>query len=544
MRRVAVIVCVLAAAGAFVVLTAGAGDSSDKPEYTVQFDNAFGLIKGGDVKVAGVRAGKISDLKLDKKTKKALVGIKITKSGFGSFRDDVHCEIRPQSLIGEYFVDCLPGTSARPLRGKTVPVAHTGSTIAPDLVNDILRLPYRERLRIILDDLGTALAGRGGDLNDAIRRASPALRETDKVLAILARQNQVIKNLTRNGDEVITALSNNRKDVGRWVKEAKDTAQASAERRVALAQTWAKLPGFLEQLRPAMRELGAVADEQTPALRNLNASADQLNRLFKNLKPFSNASLTSFRSLGQASVTGRQAVKAAGPTVDQLAALAKGAPELGKNLAIVLEHLDDPKHAVEKDTRAPNGQGFSGLQSLLWYVINQDLAINIFDGNAYVLKASLFGGTPCDDWADPARARDPETKDCPSILGPNQPGVTTPDPTKPAGSRDAKDESHKRSAKHHEAAAPDHRDNGNGGDQGGGSSGGGGPSAGGGGGSTPAPPIDLDQTLNQIFGGKVPDAPNVPPPPSSVTDAVGGGKLPVGGRSADQVQLLDYLLAP
>ena len=37
-----------------------------------QFDNAFGLIQGGDLKIAGVRAGKITDIKLDKRTKHAL----------------------------------------------------------------------------------------------------------------------------------------------------------------------------------------------------------------------------------------------------------------------------------------------------------------------------------------------------------------------------------------------------------------------------------------------------------------------------------------
>ena len=51
-----------------------------------QFDNAFGLIQGGDLKVAGVRAGKITDIKLDKRTKHALVGFKIDKNGFGSLR--------------------------------------------------------------------------------------------------------------------------------------------------------------------------------------------------------------------------------------------------------------------------------------------------------------------------------------------------------------------------------------------------------------------------------------------------------------------------
>src|SRR5439155_2170683 len=130
--------------------------------YWVELDNAFGLISGGDLKIAGVRAGKITQLKLDKATNRALVGIEVSKTGFGDLRTDTHCDVRPQSLIGEYFVDCQPGTAAQRLKpGAVIPVSQTSSTVAPDLVNNVLRKPYRERLSIIINELGAAVAGNG-----------------------------------------------------------------------------------------------------------------------------------------------------------------------------------------------------------------------------------------------------------------------------------------------------------------------------------------------------------------------------------------------
>jgi virulence factor Mce-like protein len=553
-KRIAFLLAALAGAVAFLVTT-GAGGGSGDPKYTVEIDNAFGLITGGDVKVAGVRAGKISSLKLDRKTKRALVGIDITKTGFGSFRKDVHCEVRPQSLIGEYFVDCLPGTSPVKLKGNFIPVAQTGSTVPPDLVNDILRVPYRERLRILLDELGAGVAGRGGDLNAALRRANPALRETDRVLKILADQNQVLKNLTSNGDRVITALANNKQNVGRWVTEAKNTAQASAERRTELAQTFHKLPFFLEQLRPTMRSLGNVATEQTPALQDLNASSKQLDRFFRNLAPFSRASLPAFKALGQASVTGRQAVKAATPTVTQLQKFAANTPELGKNLAIILEDLDNRNRAVEKDARSPGGQGYTGLEALLSYVVNQALAINIFDGNAYVLKVSVIGGGACANYTDAKGAKDPSVKDCPSVLGPSQPGINQPDPTLPA-SRNAK--TNDRQAKtHHGGADTTAPSTGGGGGSQDGSGNSGGSNGSSGGGSSSGPPIDLNKTLQQIFGNPppAPGTPSTPPVPlpggvGGLGGSSGGGVGGIGGvtgrsaSSVDPTQMLDYLLAP
>ncbi len=456
MRRALLTLLLVAGAGVAYLAATGAGQNPDKGKYWVQFDNAFGLIRGGDLKVAGVRAGKITDIKLDTRTKHALIGFKIDKNGFGSLRSDAFCESRPQSLIGEYFVDCQPGTARQVLApGAVIPVTHTASTVAPDLVNDILRRPYRERLSLIIGSLGAGVAGNADNLNAAIRRASPALRETDKVLAMLGAQNRILGDLTVNADKVVGDLAANRKDVGRFVTKAKDTAQASAERRGDIAAGLRELPGFLEQLQPTMKALGQVADDQGSALHNLNASSDQLTTFFDQLGPFADASRPAFRSLGSASTTGDRAVKAAPPVIAQLGAFASGTPELGKNLAIVLQHLDDRRYAVEKDPRSPGGQGYTGLEALLQYVYDQTTSTSIFDQNNHILKIGAFVG-PCADYAsEETLKKNPglETQ-CGSRLGPVQPGLNYPDTTRRAA-QEAKDRGvAKRAAGDHDLPLP------------------------------------------------------------------------------------------
>jgi virulence factor Mce-like protein len=429
-RRALGICCALLIAGTLWVVLGGAGNGAAGNRYWVELDNAFGLVNGGDLKIAGVRAGKITKLKLDQKTNRALVGIEIDKTGFGDLRADTHCDVRPQSLIGEYFIDCQPGTSPRHLPpGAVIPVTHTSSTVAPDLVNDVLRAPYRERFSIIINELGAAVAGNGANLNAAIRRASPALQETDKVLGILANQNRVLGNLVKNGDQVINDLANNKHNVQRWVTYAGRTAKATAERQAALAAGFNKLPGFLEQLRPTMAALGAAADQQTPALQKLNQSAGQLKTLFDNLAPFSDASRPAFRALGQASKTGDKAVKAAAPVVDQLNTFSTQTPELANNLAIVLKHLDDRKYAAEKDPRSPGGQGYTGLEALLEYVYDQVMSVNTYDSNAHVLKVTLQAGGNCADYADIEQAKK-FGEECGAALGPNLAGINYKDTTR------------------------------------------------------------------------------------------------------------------
>src|SRR3981081_2300030 len=110
MRRILLIGFVVLGAAAFLVAGVGASKdstaSADDPSYTIRLDNAFGLVTGADFKVAGVRAGTLKSIDLDQKTLKALVKVQVTQTGFGSFRTDASCQSRPQSLIGEYFIEC------------------------------------------------------------------------------------------------------------------------------------------------------------------------------------------------------------------------------------------------------------------------------------------------------------------------------------------------------------------------------------------------------------------------------------------------------
>ena len=413
---------------------------SNDPQYFVMLDNAFGMQLGGDLKIAGVRAGKVTNVDLDKRTMKAKIGFRITQNGFGDLRRDVTCESRPQSLIGEYFLDCDPGTSpVRLKKGAIIPVTHTASTVPPDLVNDVLRRPERERLSLILDSFGTALAGNGRDLNDAIRRGVPALRETDRFLAILARQNTVVRDLNQHADVVLKELAVDRKDVGDWVIKARNAARDSADRRADIARGFHDLPVFLQELKPTMQKLGAAADAQTPALQLLSANAPQLKTFFTQLKPFSDASRPAFRALGQAGKTGSEAVPAAIPVVQNLDKFAKGTPELGKNLAITLEHLDDRKNTVEYDKRAAQQQGvpmptgYSGLEGLLQYVLDQATSTNLFDGSVHILNVNAVDSQVCAPYYDAASVRGdagkPIRDQCQVALGPSAPGVTDPDST-------------------------------------------------------------------------------------------------------------------
>jgi ABC-type transporter Mla subunit MlaD len=392
MRRLAAVALVLAAfAAAFVAAGAGGGGV----DYRVRaiFDNAAFVVTGEDVKVAGVKVGKIDELAVTKENR-AAVTLAITDPAFQDFREDATCKVRPQSLIGEEYIDCVP-TKVRqageplppPLKEvedgvRLLPVENTGASVDLDLIGETLRRPYRERLSIIINEFGTGLAGRGRDLNAVIRRANPALKEVDGVLQLLARQNRTLERLAVDSDTVIAPLARERKHVSGFIENAGDVAEATAERREALQASLERFPNFLRELRPTMVRLGSLADEMTPVVSDLGDTAPQLNTLLRNLGPFSRAGIPALRRLGAVAKPGIPALNASLPIIKDLR-------KLNTELKPVAGDLRDVLVSFQKN---------QGLERLLDYIFFQATAVNGFDTAGHFLRAALIVNT-CSEYA-------------------------------------------------------------------------------------------------------------------------------------------------
>jgi ABC-type transporter Mla subunit MlaD len=443
MRRALSTALVLGALVAALIVTgAGGGDAALK-RYEIELDNAFGLVEGGDLKIGGVKAGKLSKFRLHREGSRytTLAEVEVREPGFDSLRRDARCDVRQQSLIGEYFIDCDIGTKAAPELpdGGRIPKERTSSTIPPDLINTVMRRPYRERFRLIITELGTGLAGRPQELNEVIRRAHPALRETSETLAILRRQNRIIRDFIRDADQVSANVEPKREFVARWAEESADTAEIQASRAERLGRYWNRLPDFLRELEPTMAELGATAERQIPTLRKLGRAAPELDAFLRATEPFARSSHGSIDDLGDAAEAGRGAIRESRQEVRTLRSLSSFAPRLAKPLRQFLQALDDRRRSTEHDPQAEgvappapdktayrSGQGFTGMEALWNYFYYQTLAINAFDEFGHLLRIVLFA-RPCGPY-NPKPDKE-EIEQCNSWLGPFQPGVTHPDPT-------------------------------------------------------------------------------------------------------------------
>jgi ABC-type transporter Mla subunit MlaD len=280
-RTLAIGAAVAVALAAVVLLVSGTGvvgGSGNGYKVEALFDNAAFAVPGEEVRVAGANVGTISGLSVTKQNL-AAVTLTIDNSDFTPFYANATCAIRPQSLIAERYVDCSPGTVGhhrleRVARGYAtgaylLPVTQTSSPIDPDIVQDVSQDSVRESLSVILDELGTGLAGRGADLRAVILRANPALAQTQAVFKILGAQNRLLAELATDSDRVLGPLAKARRSLADFVVQANITATASAQRSAEISQSIKLLPGFLKQLKPLMADLGQLASQGTPVMTSL-----------------------------------------------------------------------------------------------------------------------------------------------------------------------------------------------------------------------------------------------------------------------------------
>jgi ABC-type transporter Mla subunit MlaD len=381
MRRLATILLAFLAAAAVTAVASSSSRGSGSP-YEVRgiFDDAAFAVPGEDVRIAGAPVGSIQSLAVTAQ-KKAAVTIEINNASFTPFYANAHCAIRPQSLIGEKYVDCSPGSSSSPKLSKItsgpgagsyyLPLARTSSPVDSDIVQDISQQPTRERFALILNELGTGLAARGSDLNDVIRRANPALGQTDKVLQILGRQNRVLARLASESDAVLSPLARVKRQLADFIVQANTTSVASASRAADISRSFQLFPSFLRQLRPLVFDLGKLADQGTPLMASLAQSAAAVSRQFENLTPFAKAARPALIELGNESQQSQPALVATEPLARRLNRLGTQAKPAAATLDRLTASLDQTG-AIEY------------LMSLLYFGVG---ATNSFDSIGHFARS-------------------------------------------------------------------------------------------------------------------------------------------------------------
>lgn len=280
------------AIGAFLAYTAFKATTGPPflPEYKITVkvaSDAPPLRKGQAVRVGGSLAGLIKDVRPDPKNGLTLVQVNLSKTAFRPLPADTTAFVRVHSIVYETYLGLQPGTSKQKLKdGDTLAaVARSGTDLLE--VVQLFDKQAREDLSKTLVNAGFGLAGRGRDLNQALRDLPATSRYLGDQLRAATATRGALARLVSGGARTASGLRGRRPDdVGALIASGDRTFAATASRSAQLQEAIARLRPFEDEVlrtapvaTPALDEVARTATSLRPVLRNLRAQLPDLNRL-------------------------------------------------------------------------------------------------------------------------------------------------------------------------------------------------------------------------------------------------------------------------
>lgn len=305
------------------LLSGCAGSANQTPpdgSYAVRaiFDTASFVLPGLDVRVSGVKVGQVTGVDLTEDNQAAVTFV-INDDGFKDFRKDASCTIRPQALIGERYLECqltkvrpdgatapaeLPKIANGEFKGqRLLPASQTYVPVDADQLLSSNTPSVRERLFIIVRELGAGVAGRGDKINATLRKSNEGLRYANRILAQLANQTEMLKQLDASADTTLASLASERSSLSGTIQNGSVVAQRLAARQAEVRASIASLNRVLTEVSPTVDKATELTDALEPIAEDLDASSADLAQIINDLPT--------------AASRGRDAITALGPTLDR-----------------------------------------------------------------------------------------------------------------------------------------------------------------------------------------------------------------------------------
>jgi phospholipid/cholesterol/gamma-HCH transport system substrate-binding protein len=249
----------------------GGGD-----RYTAAFTEAGGLKPEDEVRIAGVRVGKVENVELDGDHVKVTFRVK-TDSSFGT---ETGAAIKVKTVLGAMYLSLEPEGSGQLEEGDEIPVERTSSPF--DVVEAFSGLAETAQ-EIDTDQLAAGLTTLADLTRNTPEEFRAALAGVSALSANIAAKNDRINSLLTNLDRVTTVLGDRDQDIIKLMQDSDVLFQALVARRDAVhellvatttlsTELTALVRDTREDLKPALTQLESVVAVLTKNEDNIDNS--------------------------------------------------------------------------------------------------------------------------------------------------------------------------------------------------------------------------------------------------------------------------------
>lgn len=261
-----------------LVVTIGNISFGPSRQYHAEFVEATGVVKGDDIRIAGVKVGTVEDVEIVDRTR-ALVTFTVEESA--SLTDTTHATIRYRNLVGQrYIALSQQGSGGEVLEeGETIPVSRT----APALDLTVLFNGFKplfealspQDLNQLSFEIIQVFQGEGGTLEGM-------LGHTASLTSTLADRDQVIGDLLDNLNEVLVTVGDRDEELSDLIISLRQLISGLAEDRDPILDSLDSISALSVETAGLLKGIRSPLINDVKHLRrlagNINAERQELER--------------------------------------------------------------------------------------------------------------------------------------------------------------------------------------------------------------------------------------------------------------------------
>ena len=282
-----------------IVLLLGGGD--DDYEVTATFENASQLVPGNEVIVGGVRAGSVKAIELGPNGE-AQVSFTVDEE-YAPLERGTTATVRSYSLSGianRQIQLTLPasGQGGEEIpSGGTLSQSETVSEVDLDEVFNTLDERTVSDFKHVIQGFEISYDGVGAQANRGFRYLNPFLSTSRGLLSELSFDQRALENLIVDTSQLSGTLAARAPEVSALVSNLNQMMGAIGSQREALAESVAKLPGFMREANTTFVNLRAALDDVDPLVEASKPAARELRPFMAALRGAAADAVPTIRDL-------------------------------------------------------------------------------------------------------------------------------------------------------------------------------------------------------------------------------------------------------
>ena len=252
---------------------------------TAAVSQAGQLAEQAEVRISGVRVGKVESIATNPRTGLSDIGIEIDRR-YAPIPKDTRLILRSKTLLGETYVELSPGTPNRPpLRdGGRLTRASIAPSVQLDEIIGSFDAPTRRAFQVWQQQLAVTGAGRGRDISDALAQLAPLEEQATSLLTILNRQAPQLTSLISGTGRVFAAISARDGQLRSLVQNSARVFATTAARNRELSATFVAFPAFQRETRKLLTRLHTFVNSTQPLVTQLTPAFHELSTTLVDLK--------------------------------------------------------------------------------------------------------------------------------------------------------------------------------------------------------------------------------------------------------------------